>query len=191
MTDSDENLPNFKVVFVGDSFVGKTSIIIRFCKNQFHNESTTVGTNYLSKVIDTPNGKAKLNIWDTAGQERYRALVPMYCRNSNVAVIVFDLSLKKSFSSLDEWVLQLKEGIQNDFKIIIVGNKLDLGMDNDFSEEITNWCHQRGYQHIFVSAKTGQNIELLFNVISSLLPTEELMKYQINAESNSKSNKCC
>ena len=80
-----------KVIIVGDSAVGKTSIIMRFHRNAFFpDHQATVGASFISKTIETKHGNVVLNTWDTAGQEKYRSLVPMYSRNASAAIVVFD-----------------------------------------------------------------------------------------------------
>lgn len=125
---------NFKLVLLGASGVGKTSIIFRYVKNKFgENESSTIGAAFFTHQfnLDIPDSDdpvwIKYEIWDTAGQERYNSLTPMYYRGANAAIIVYDITDKSSYVRAKKWVDTLK---QNDpfgkMIIILIGNKVDL-----------------------------------------------------------------
>jgi Ras-related protein Rab-11A len=117
-----------KVVFIGDSGVGKTNILSRYCRDEFMlNSQSTIGVEFASKTISLDNGKIiKTQIWDTAGQERYKSVTNTYYYRSQGALVVFDITKPSSFKSVDRWVSQLREFAGNDVVIVIVGNKSDL-----------------------------------------------------------------
>lgn len=165
-----KKIPDFKVIVVGDTSVGKTSIILRFQHNVFLPEhQATVGASFITKTVNTPHGQANLNLWDTAGQERYRSLVPMYARGAAVALIVFDVSEKASFSDISSWVSSVRQDAPDDCQLFVVGNKLDL----DFAvtkEEILDWSTKNKVQCFFVSALTGDGINELFADVAMRLP---------------------
>lgn len=168
--NSSKKAPDFKVIVVGDTAVGKTSIILRFQHDVFLPEhQATVGASFITKTVETPNGPANLNLWDTAGQERYRSLVPMYSRGAAVALIVFDVSEKSSFNELPNWVAAVRQDAPDDCQLFIVGNKLDLEFAMP-KEEIISWAAKNKVQCFFVSALTGDGIQELFKDVSQRLP---------------------
>jgi small GTP-binding protein len=191
---SSENLsrqPRFKVVFVGDCSVGKTSIIMRYCGQPFsENRPETIASAFIPREVNTEHGPASLQIWDTAGQERYRSLVPMYCQGAAVSIVVFDLSNRESFDDLGTWIDQVHTDASPDCKIIIAANKVDLTATIEINE-IDRWAYDRGFQVVYVSARTGENISLLFDtVIGQLPPAAFRLRVQENEEVENKAN-CC
>jgi len=162
-----------KIVLLGDSGVGKTSIALRFVKEMFpENPNSTVGATFLTKRILVDNIKIKLQIWDTAGQERFRSLAPMYYRGAQCAILVFDLTSDETFAKVKDWVKELKNASTEDMLLAIVGNKLDL------SEEIgrriekskcQEYASSIGGLYFETSAKTNLGIEDLFVTISKRL----------------------
>jgi len=174
---------NKKIVILGASAVGKTSIILRYLSGKFRPISeSTIGAAYSSKlVIDKDGNKEKIEIWDTAGQERYKALVPMYYRDAHGALIVYDITDKQSIKEAHQWVNELKSKGPHNIKIVILGNKLDLiegyPQTNDFIDS-----------HYYVSAKTGYNIEDAFHWLITNIPKVEVQKLIIDDLYTSKSS---
>eukprot|EP01083_Nonionella_stella_P007124 20573_1 len=121
-----------KLVMVGDTSVGKSSICIRFAKGSFteYNEST-IGAAFFTQSIQTNEGVVKFDVWDTAGQERYHALMPMYYHGSTAAVVVFDITRHETFERAKMWTKELKEGAPDECIIALVGNKVDKFSDRD------------------------------------------------------------
>ena len=161
------------MVIVGDTGIGKTSIIHKYVNgnniSKKYAHETTLGAIFwrANKEIDKIN--INLNIWDTAGQERFNSLIPMYVRNTDIALLVFDFTNKKSFENLERWMNYLKEGnFKDNMKIMLVGNKTDL---NDFilinDEEIKEFLKKNnlGEKYYKTSAKSGTGINELFNDI--------------------------
>lgn len=157
-----------KIVILGASAVGKTSIILRYLSGKFKERTeSTIGAAYSSTIFtDKKGNKEKIEIWDTAGQERYKALVPMYYRDANGAVIVYDITDKQSIKEAHHWVNELKSKGPDDIKIVVVGNKLDLiegyPKTNDFMES-----------HYYISAKSGYNIVDAFYWLITNIPKKE------------------
>ena len=126
--------PPYKIVLLGDSSVGKTSLVHRFTTNRFDTHTpNTIGAAFITKVFAHENHerKVKLEIWDTAGQERYRSLTPMYYRNARVALVCFDLSkFESTFNTAKYWIQQLELNNSSDsrekIEIRLVGTKRDL-----------------------------------------------------------------
>lgn len=184
-------LPEFKTIVVGDTAVGKTSIIMRFYHNIFlpvHQQ--TVSGSFVTKRVDRPWGPCNLNLWDTAGQERYRALVPMYCRGASVVLIVFDISDEQTFAGLDAWYLQVKGTTPDACTVILVGNKLDLPRAVA-PEKIDEWAAARGVRAFAVSALDGSGIERLFKEVTDSLVGDVATKMENIVEQNPGSHACC
>ena len=120
--------PNFKVVLLGEGCVGKTSLALRFVEDTFSEKHvTTLQASFLSKKIIRKGKKiAGLSIWDTAGQERFHALGPIYYRDADGAVLVYDITDGDSFGKARNWVRELRKMLGQDIKIVLAGNKIDL-----------------------------------------------------------------
>ena len=158
-----------KIIFVGDSGVGKTTLINRINNEEFKdlNESS-VGIDYYSKNIKFGGEELTLQIWDTAGQEKYRGLIPTYARNAVLAFIIYDISSKKSFENLTEWINYLNS-IEK-MPMIICGNKIDL-VDNRqvTKEEGEEFAKKNKLVFFEVSAKTNENMNyMLYRSIAEL-----------------------
>lgn len=159
-----------KIAFVGDTSVGKTSIISRFVKNTFDSAQVcTISAFYETKKIKVdPFNEADLEIWDTMGQEKYRSLTKGYLQNSKGVIIVFDLTKEESFNSLKSWINDLNEVIaDNEIEKILVGNKCDLPEQKISNEEINKFANEYNMQYLAVSAKEGINIESLFEILAT------------------------
>jgi len=161
---------NFKIVFLGKSGVGKTSITLRFCRDTFTDGTeATIGASFLTKMMTVNERQIKFEMWDTAGQERYRALAPMYYRNADAAVLVYDLTDSESFTSLQSWYQELQKNVPNCI-IILAGNKLDLAEDRKVARETAQeFANEKECSLLEVSSKTGENVEELFVKLGSLL----------------------
>ena len=191
MSSSKAALFRYKVVFVGDASVGKTSIINRFCNIQGESSPTVSATSTPVdvKVQDTIVG---LNIWDTAGQETYKCLVPVYARGAKVAILVYDQSNHSSYESLEDWINYLKVDVGvND--IIICANKMDLPTTISF-DDVQNRFLEQNIPVIQTSALTGDNVEALFHTVAStILETQQTERKISNAENSLQPTKkgCC
>ncbi|EAR95585.1 small guanosine triphosphatase family (GTPase)-like Ras family protein (macronuclear) [Tetrahymena thermophila SB210] len=160
----------FKIVFLGDQSVGKTSIINRFIYDNFTgSEQPTVGIDFICKTLQMDNKTLRLQLWDTAGQERFKSLIPSYIRDSNAAIIVYDITNQNSFSNVTKWVEEVKEERGNNAFIFILGNKSDLEDRKVSLEEGQAKAKQFGLNFCEVSAKTGQNISSFFKNLSMTL----------------------
>lgn len=158
-----------KIVIIGDSDVGKTSIIQRYDQQTFDVEMTpTVGASFLSKTVSTSNGPVVLNIWDTAGQERYRSLFPMYGRGARAAILCYDVSSMASFESLNSWLEELQKLCSPDCLLFVVGNKIDL--ESHVPQPMaTQWANEHNAQCLFTSARAGEGVVELFKAIAESL----------------------
>jgi len=116
-----------KVVLLGDSGVGKTSIAVRYVQGLFADDQpSTIGASFFTKRLQADNYKVKMQIWDTAGQERFRSMAPMYYRGSQGAVVMYDVGNEESFTGIEQWINDLRDGVQGPLVIAIVGNKCDI-----------------------------------------------------------------
>ena len=125
----DKDLETLKIVLIGESGVGKTSIISQFIDQIFQNDQqSTIGGTFSTKTIKCGNGKIlKLEIWDTAGQERYRSVTKMFYKDANAAILVYDITNKFSFEELQKyWIEQVKESSPRNIILAIAANKSDL-----------------------------------------------------------------
>lgn len=183
-----------KVVFLGDTQVGKTAIINNYNKMNIENIESTIAVNSIKTTVNLDGKEVNLNLWDTAGQENYRCLLPLYVRGAQVGIIVFDLSNPVSYEHIEEWIKTFRQ--QNECTIIIVGNKNDLTKKVDI-EKVYSELSEKGITFYQTSAKTGDGIDLLFHGIASVVDKEEGKNIQKtvftpeSVENNNKSNLCC
>ncbi|XP_017245691.1 LOW QUALITY PROTEIN: ras-related protein RABH1e [Daucus carota subsp. sativus] len=170
-------LAKFKLVFLGDQSVGKTSIITRFMYDKFDaTYQATIGIDFLSKTMYLEDRTIRLQLWDTAGQERFRSLIPSYIRDSSVAVVVYDVANRQSFLNTAKWIEEVRTERGSDVIIVLVGNKTDLVDKRQVSIEEGNLKSQEcGVMFIETSAKAGFNIKHLFRKIAAALPGIETL----------------
>jgi small GTP-binding protein len=166
-----------KIVFLGDSNTGKTSIITKFLKMN-DDPAPTVAASSVTMTIHLPTASVSLCVWDTAGQEQFRSLAPIYSRGAEVACVVFDQSNVQSFESLPKWLeyIEVEIGIKN---VIVVSNKCDLETVISFNQAF-DFCCDRNLQMVTTSAKMGTNINLLFTKIAEQI--YENKYYQANLD---------
>ena len=172
---SIQALSKYKIVFLGDQGVGKTSIITRFMYDSFDKlYQATIGIDFLSKTMYLEDRTVRLQLWDTAGQERFRSLIPSYIRDSSVAVIVYDITNRASFLNTSKWIEDVRNERGNDVIIVLVGNKTDLAERRQVSvEEGEDKSTKDGIMFIESSAKAGFNIKSLFRKLATALPGME------------------
>lgn len=165
------NKYSFKVLLLGAPAVGKTSILLRFVKNSFsYDYVTSIGINYLTKTIKMePKDVAKLVIWDVAGQEKFRFLRKEFYSGANGALVIFDLTQLNTYEAIEEWISEMKEILQKDIPIVIIGNKLDLVQDIGRSIDeavVRDYAENRDTIYTETSAKTGDNVEDAFTELA-------------------------
>ncbi|KAG9129173.1 hypothetical protein Leryth_006446 [Lithospermum erythrorhizon] len=168
-------LAKYKLVFLGDQSVGKTSIITRFMYDKFDTTyQATIGIDFLSKTMYLEDRTIRLQLWDTAGQERFRSLIPSYIRDSSVAVIVYDVVNRQSFLNTSKWIEEVRNERGNDVIIVLVGNKIDVVDKRQVSiEDGEAKSKESNIMFIETSAKAGFNIKPLFRKIATSLPGME------------------
>lgn len=158
-----------KLVLLGDSGVGKTSIVTRYVQGAVNEyQISTIGAAYLTKYETVDNKVVKFNIWDTAGQEKYRNLAPLYYRDAQAAIVVYDITESSSVPNAKRWIAELKEKLpSNSVQIAIVGNKIDLEEQRQVpTEEIQKFAQENGYFFKEVSAKAGINVDKVFTLLA-------------------------
>eukprot|EP00826_Nyctotherus_ovalis_P045091 TRINITY_DN493_c0_g3_i15.p2 TRINITY_DN493_c0_g3~~TRINITY_DN493_c0_g3_i15.p2 ORF type:complete len:176 (-),score=55.27 TRINITY_DN493_c0_g3_i15:205-732(-) len=164
-----------KVMILGDSGVGKTSLLKQYVNKVFTGHyKITIGSDFLTKDLNVGEEQLKLQIWDTAGQEKYRSLGIAYYRGADACVFVYDLTDKNSLTNLESWMEtffaqvagQSKEG----FPLIVVGNKSDRS-DRAITEAMAKkWCRANGdIKHLEVSAKTREGVDEAFDYLAKML----------------------
>ena len=167
-----ERLYEIKIVLLGDPAVGKSSLVQRFCSDKFEDKyKITIGGAYLQKEVKLKNGDIlKLHIWDTGGQEKFRSMASLYYKDAVAAILVFDLSNKESLDSLNYWVKELNENVDNtNFVISLAGNKSDLAneMKQVSYNDGKNFCKDADIPIFYeTSAKTGAGVKELFTALA-------------------------
>ncbi|KAJ5073070.1 ras-related protein rab-5c [Anaeramoeba ignava] len=164
------NTETFKLVLLGDSGVGKTSIFFRYINNEFFgSQFPTIGVQNMEKTMKISGKEINFSIFDTAGQERFWSIAPMYYRDAKAAIIVYDITSQKSFEISKRWVDELKE--KGNCKVTgFIGNKLDLEeMRSVKSQNAQNFADENGMIFMEVSARSGENIEKIFYQIAKQL----------------------
>ncbi len=158
----------FSVILLGDSGVGKTSIMTKFIDGNFeNNKKCTINVEFKTKNLKIDKDLyAKLTIFDTAGQERYRALTRQYYHHAQGIILVFDLTDENSFNSLNKWIKEIDDNTKN-VEVILVGNKSDLKNRVIINSRAEQFAHEKNFKYIETSAKEGTNVLLLFEELSN------------------------
>lgn len=165
----------FKLVLLGESAVGKSSLVLRFVRDQFDDyRESTIGAAFLTQTVPVDEQTTvKFEIWDTAGQERYKSLAPMYYRNANCAVVVYDITQAASLQKARTWIRELQRQADPNILIFLCGNKLDLAenLRQVTKEEAQKYAEEEGLMWGEASAKSGENVQSMFADIAKKLPT--------------------
>jgi len=171
---------SLKVVFLGDTAVGKSCLAVRFVRNEFFEfQEPTIGAAFLGKTINANDKRYKFEIWDTAGQERYRSLAPMYYRGAKAAVIVYDITDEDTFKGAKTWVSEIKKK-SNNCLILLVGNKVDLTNNRKVDiHMVKEYVESNSLIYIESSAKTGLNVDKIFTTIAENIPEDNEQNEQV------------
>jgi small GTP-binding protein len=173
MASAAASAAHFKLVLLGNAGVGKSCLVLRFTRDEFHaDHDTTIGAAFLTKSVMTDDGPVRIEIWDTAGQERYRSLAPMYYRGAQAAAVVFDVTSRESFEGAKSWVKELQRRADAGLIIALAGNKADLKdgrrVDGDEAREYARTVGLATY--VETSAKDATNVEALFVEVAKRVP---------------------
>ncbi|KIW06498.1 uncharacterized protein PV09_02933 [Verruconis gallopava] len=189
-----------KLVLLGEAAVGKSSLVMRFVNNDFQeNKEPTIGAAFLTQKCTLPSRIIKFEIWDTAGQERFASLAPMYYRNAQAALVVYDITKASSLTKAQHWVAELQRQASPGIVIALVGNKLDLvnpsesageesategeevsaAEDNDDARKVPSktaraYAEEEGLLFFETSAKTGERVAEVFTAIANAIPETQL-----------------
>lgn len=191
MEVSNKPVTGVKLVLLGEAAVGKSSLVVRFVNDEFQeNKEPTIGAAFITQKCHLQNRTVKFEIWDTAGQERFASLAPMYYRNAQAAVVVYDVTKPASFIRARHWVNELKSQGSPNIVIALVGNKLDLSGETEgepkppVSEEEESGrkvafedgqklADDEGLLFYEASAKSGFNVRKIFLAIANKIPLEQ------------------
>ncbi|MCO5590962.1 hypothetical protein L7F22_044938 [Adiantum nelumboides] len=157
----------FKVVLIGDSGVGKSNLLSRFTRNEFHLESkSTIGVEFATRTIQVDGKTIKAQIWDTAGQERYRAITSAYYRGAVGALLIYDMTKQASYTHVEKWLKELRDHADANIVIMLVGNKSDLVHLRAVStQEAETFAEKEGLSFVETSALNASNVEVAFQTI--------------------------
>ena len=188
--DKGESDLAFKIIILGDSFVGKSCLTLKAIKGSFEKEhKTTVGFEFLNYTVNIEDYNIKLQIWDTCGQETYRSLISSFYHSSALAILVYSIDSQKSFNSLEMWLNEIKTKGNPDVIIVLVGNKSDLENKREVTKEMANdWCENNNVKTFMeTSAKNGENIrKLFFDSAKILFEQYKKKRYRISTTSSMK-----
>ena len=165
---SASQIENYKIVIIGDQHVGKTSIISKYKYETIEdNYAPTVGIDFLTKNVFLEDKTIRLIMWDTAGQERFKSLIPSYLKNAHSIILTFDITSKNSFNSLNKWLEDIKNHVQDNVFIVLCGNKIDLNNKRQVNfEDAQKFAKDNDLVYIETSAITGDGIKKLFDLIT-------------------------
>ncbi|KMU85188.1 GTP-binding protein YPT52 [Coccidioides immitis H538.4] len=169
-----------KLVLLGEAAVGKSSLVLRFVNNDFQeNKEPTIGAAFLTQKCSLPTRTIKFEIWDTAGQERFASLAPMYYRNAQAALVVYDLTKPSSLTKAKHWVAELQRQASPGIVIALVRMKEKIksaaGDARKIStQEASSYADDEGLLFFETSAKTGVNVAEVFTAIANAIPETSL-----------------
>eukprot|EP00249_Psilotum_nudum_P018106 c26643_g1_i2 orf=189-794(+) len=172
MATTGSNNMQAKLVLLGDMGAGKSSLVLRFVKDQFFDyQESTIGAAFFSQTLTVDDTTVKFEIWDTAGQERYHSLAPMYYRGAAAAIVVYDIISTDSFTRAKKWVQELQRQGNPNLVMALAGNKADLASKRKVeAEEAQAYAEENGGFFMETSAKTALNVTELFYEIARNLP---------------------
>lgn len=181
VVEMDDNtrpvLASLKILVIGESNVGKSSLLLRFTEDKFHAEqAATIGVDFKTKIVTIDDNTFRLHIWDTAGQERYRNLTPSYYRGAQGVILVYDVSVYQTFTRLEMWLKELETYVtRNDVVKMLVGNKIDKEQREVSREEGLRFARRHAMLFMEASAKTKEGVQCAFEeLVEKILQTPGL-----------------
>jgi len=158
----------FKLLLIGDSGVGKTSLLVRFADETFSTSFiTTIGIDFKIKTMELEGKKVKLQVWDTAGQERFRTITTSYYRGATGIMLVYDVTSSSSFNNINQWMQNIAEHANSDVEKMLIGNKNDLNDRREIScESGTKVANEHGILFAETSAKSSENVDHAFRLLT-------------------------
>mmetsp|Transcript_29097 Transcript_29097/g.53040 ORF Transcript_29097/g.53040 Transcript_29097/m.53040 type:complete len:205 (+) Transcript_29097:53-667(+) len=169
----------FKLLIIGDSGVGKSSILLRFAEDEFNEkQASTIGVDFKTKLMQVRGKKLKLALWDTAGQERFRTLTSSYYRGAQGIILVYDCCQRATFDHVKFWQDEVRKYSTNqDAILMLVANKIDLPSAEVTREEGEEFAFANSMMFIETSAKTRQGIKQAFEeIVFKILDTPSLLQ---------------
>ncbi|KAM9468174.1 ras-related protein Rab-19 isoform 1-T2 [Clarias gariepinus] len=159
----------FKIILIGDTDVGKTSVIQRFKTGSFsERQQSTIGVDFIVRTLNIQGRKVKMQVWDTAGQERFRTITQSYYRSAHAAMITYDITRKSTFNSVPQWIQEMEQYGAANVLLALIGNKCDL--ESERQVEFKEACALANQKGIVValetSAKEAQNVDQAFTVMA-------------------------
>lgn len=180
--EEQDVLTTLKLLIIGESGVGKSSLLLRFTDDVFDPEqSATIGVDFKVKTLTVDGNRAKLAIWDTAGQERFRTLTPSYYRGAQGCILVYDVCSKPSFDKLDQWLNELETfATKHDIIKMLVGNKIDMDSRQVSREEGLKFARKHQMLFIEASARTREGVQCAFEeLVEKIIQTPGLWETDV------------
>jgi len=183
-----------QLLIIGDSTVGKTSILSRFVDGTFNsNYLATVGLENVTKDEIIDDKTIRIKIWDTAGQERYKSLTKSFFRNAEGVMLVYDVTNLETYENLKFWLQSIQNNMSSDMgeiPVVIIGNKIDCDEREVNTEEAEKFWKEKGYPYFETSAKTGENIDTTIKyLVKKVINIKEGIKEDENENNNIKLDK--
>ena len=196
---SEMSTKSYKVLLLGNSYVGKTCILLRFSEDTYNDDyEVTIGLNYRIKTLNIDNNPIRMQIWDTSGEEKFKAIAKNFYRGAHGVLLIYDICEKNSFLDVKSWIEQIIENTDNDdIVMILCGNKCDMEKERNISKnEGENLANSYKIPFFECSAKENINIDEIFNTLAKNIYEKVGNRYTISVKLNSnnfkkKISKCC
>ena len=194
----------FKVLLIGNSDVGKSSLILRYV-DQIWNDVfvPTIGVDFKVKSLDVDQKRVKMQIWDTAGQERFRNVISSYFKGAHGILLIYDITTRDSFKELENWLGEVERNASSQVLKILIGNKCDLEEKREITkDEGEAFANRNGMQFMETSAKNNTNVTEAFEALAKIMVESKKKKNTIKIEKktikvnnganlNTKKKACC